>query len=153
MPLIGPTIRRLRLRRKLSQEKLAEAGGCSDEYVSLLETGKRNNPAAAVISGFAMALATTPDAMFREAGWLPQPAEIEQLSSEETRFIEALRGIHSAENRGRILENATWHAETVRDIDLGVQRDQLRLVAEDDEAYHAEEEDGATDHNHSLSDP
>jgi len=40
--LVGRNVRRIRLRKGLTQEKLAEISGFSQQYISGLEQGKRN---------------------------------------------------------------------------------------------------------------
>jgi transcriptional regulator with XRE-family HTH domain len=52
---LGRRIAGLRKARKLTQEQLAEAVGCSVEFVSLVERGV-NAPSVAGLGGFAKAL-------------------------------------------------------------------------------------------------
>jgi transcriptional regulator with XRE-family HTH domain len=52
---LGRRIAGLRKARKLTQEQLAEAVGCSVEFVSLVERGV-NAPSVAGLGGFAEAL-------------------------------------------------------------------------------------------------
>ncbi len=40
--LVGANVKRLRLQRGLTQEQLAEASGCTQQYLSGLEKGQRN---------------------------------------------------------------------------------------------------------------
>jgi transcriptional regulator with XRE-family HTH domain len=52
---LGRRIAELRRERKLTQEKLAEAVGCSVEFVSLVERGV-NSPSVAGLGDFAKVL-------------------------------------------------------------------------------------------------
>ena len=49
------TLRRLRVKRGMSQQALAEKSGLSREYVARLETGQ-HNPSLATLQKFAKAL-------------------------------------------------------------------------------------------------
>ncbi|WP_169815675.1 MmyB family transcriptional regulator [Nocardia inohanensis] len=50
LPHIGRLLRKLRLERGLSRERLAFAAGVSTSYITHLEAGKRNRPTAAVMT-------------------------------------------------------------------------------------------------------
>ena len=67
--LFGAVVRRHRLERGLSQERLAEAAGLSQRYLSVLERGE-NSPTLNVIVRLAAALDLSPsellDAISRE---------------------------------------------------------------------------------------
>ena len=57
--LFGAVVRRHRLERGLSQERLAEAAGLSQRYLSVLERGE-NSPTLNVIVRLAAALDVSP---------------------------------------------------------------------------------------------
>ena len=63
---IAANIRRLRLRRGLTQEQLGEAADVAPRYVQRIETG-RINPSAAVIAAIAETLGVDPGQLFRPA--------------------------------------------------------------------------------------
>jgi len=68
---IAANIRRLRLRRRLTQEQLAGAAGIELRYVQTLESG-RANPSAAIILVVAEALDVRPGMLFRPAELPPR---------------------------------------------------------------------------------
>ncbi|MER8407815.1 helix-turn-helix domain-containing protein [Mesorhizobium sp. M1307] len=53
--LIGRNVQRIRLRKRLTQEQLAEISGFSQQYISGLEKGRRN-PTIITIYELALAL-------------------------------------------------------------------------------------------------
>ncbi|MER9438916.1 helix-turn-helix transcriptional regulator [Mesorhizobium sp. M0618] len=53
--LVGRNVQRIRLRKRLTQEQLAEISGFSQQYISGLEKGRRN-PTIITIYELAMAL-------------------------------------------------------------------------------------------------
>lgn len=57
--LVGQNVRRARLARGLTQEKLAETTGRTQQYISGLEAGRRN-PTVITLFEFAEALGVTP---------------------------------------------------------------------------------------------
>lgn len=56
--LVGRNVRRIRLEKGLTQEKLAEASELSQQYLSELERGARN-PTIVTLSQIAIALGVT----------------------------------------------------------------------------------------------
>lgn len=57
--LVGTNVRRLRLARGLTQEQFADVSGFSQQYISGLESGKRN-PTVVSLHDLAQALGVTP---------------------------------------------------------------------------------------------
>lgn len=57
--LVGRNVKRFRLARGLSQERLAELSGFSQQYLSGLERGERN-PTVVTLFELAQALGVTP---------------------------------------------------------------------------------------------
>ncbi|GLS40654.1 transcriptional regulator [Mesorhizobium tianshanense] len=53
--LVGRNVQRIRLRKRLTQEELAEISGFSQQYISGLEKGRRN-PTIITIYELALAL-------------------------------------------------------------------------------------------------
>ncbi|MER8961773.1 helix-turn-helix transcriptional regulator [Mesorhizobium sp. M0701] len=53
--LVGRNVQRIRLRKRLTQEQLAEVSGFSQQYISGLEKGRRN-PTIITIYELALAL-------------------------------------------------------------------------------------------------
>ena len=53
--LVGENVRKVRLKRGLTQERFAEKSGFSQQYLSSLENGRRN-PSIVTIYELAMAL-------------------------------------------------------------------------------------------------
>ena len=53
--LVGRNVRRIRLKKGLTQEKFAEISGFSQQYISSLEQGRRN-PTVVTLYELAMAL-------------------------------------------------------------------------------------------------
>jgi transcriptional regulator with XRE-family HTH domain len=53
--LVGGNVRRVRLKKGLSQENLADLSGLSQQYISTLETGRRN-PTVITVYEIAQAL-------------------------------------------------------------------------------------------------
>ena len=66
--LVGTNVRALRVARGWTQEQFAERSGFSQQYISGLESGRRN-PTIVSLFELAQALGTTPDALLR-----PHPA-------------------------------------------------------------------------------
>jgi transcriptional regulator with XRE-family HTH domain len=63
--LVGLNVRRVRLERVLSQERLAELSGFSQQYISKLEKGRRN-PTIISLYELAAALGVTPTDLLLE---------------------------------------------------------------------------------------
>lgn len=63
---IAANIRRERLRRGWTQERLGEAADVAPRYVQRIETG-RINPSAVVLAAIAEALGVSPGKLFRPA--------------------------------------------------------------------------------------
>lgn len=57
--LVGRNVRAVRIRRGMTQEKLAEVSGFSQQYISDLERGRRN-PTIVSLYELAQALHSTP---------------------------------------------------------------------------------------------
>lgn len=57
--LVGENVRQLRISRGMTQERLAEVSGFSQQYISDLERGRRN-PTVVSLFDLAQALETTP---------------------------------------------------------------------------------------------
>lgn len=53
--LVGENVKRARVRKRLTQERLAEMSGFSQQYISGLESGKRN-PTLVTVYELALAL-------------------------------------------------------------------------------------------------
>jgi transcriptional regulator with XRE-family HTH domain len=66
--MIGPTIRRLRQERDLSQERLATSAQVSSGYLSKLERGVYKQPSFEVLSRIATALQIPVAELYRAAG-------------------------------------------------------------------------------------
>ena len=60
---VGARIRRLRLAQGLSQEQLADIGGCDRTYVGMLERGT-GNPSLRVLSAIAAGLGVPIEKLF-----------------------------------------------------------------------------------------
>ena len=58
---IGKRVARLRARRKLTQQELAERAGVSQAIISRLETDSRDNVTSDVLKGLAKVLGCTTD--------------------------------------------------------------------------------------------
>jgi len=56
--LVGRNVRRVRLRKELTQEQLAEISGFNQQYISSLERGRRN-PTVVTVYELATALGVT----------------------------------------------------------------------------------------------
>ena len=67
--LVGTNVRALRLAKGWTQEQFAERSGFSQQYISGLESGRRN-PTIVSLFELAQALDTTPDSLLR-----PRPAK------------------------------------------------------------------------------
>lgn len=57
--LVGENVRRIRLKKGLTQEHLAEVSGLSQQYISGLESGRRN-PTIVTLYIMAQALGAAP---------------------------------------------------------------------------------------------
>jgi transcriptional regulator with XRE-family HTH domain len=57
--IVGRNVRRIRLEKGLTQEQFAEVSGFSQQYISGLESGKRN-PTVVTLHELAQALGVTP---------------------------------------------------------------------------------------------
>jgi len=53
---LGTVIRKLRTKRKWTQEQLAERAGLTRSYITLMESGKRGNPSLPAVKALAKAL-------------------------------------------------------------------------------------------------
>jgi transcriptional regulator with XRE-family HTH domain len=62
--LVGGNVRALRLAKGWTQEQFAERSGFSPQYISGLESGRRN-PTIVSLFELAQALGTSPDALLR----------------------------------------------------------------------------------------
>lgn len=86
MAQIGDVVRLERLRRRWSQQKLADKAGVTKTTISVIESGKRPNPSGKTLAGIADALDLTPDFLFQQAGWYeaaddaPLPPEVRELA-------------------------------------------------------------------------
>jgi len=56
--LVGRNVRRVRLQKELTQERLAEISGFNQQYISSLERGRRN-PTVVTVYELATALGVT----------------------------------------------------------------------------------------------
>jgi len=63
--LVGGNVRRSRVQLQMTQEKLAELSGFSQQYISDLERGRRN-PTVVSLFELAQALQTTPAALLTQ---------------------------------------------------------------------------------------
>src|SRR3954471_17237393 len=86
--MIGPTIRRLRQERELSQETLAASAHVSSGYLSKLERGVYKQPSFEVLSRIATALQIPVEEMYRAAG-------IEHLLIETNPTLEPILEIYA----------------------------------------------------------
>lgn len=62
--LVGRNVRRLRMKKGLTQEQFAERSGFSQQYISSLENGRRN-PTVVTLYELADALGATPVELLR----------------------------------------------------------------------------------------
>lgn len=62
--LVGRNVRRLRVKKGLTQEQFAERSGFSQQYISSLENGRRN-PTVVTLYELAEALGATPVELLR----------------------------------------------------------------------------------------
>lgn len=53
---LGPVLKRLREKKGLTMQQLADRAGVTDAYIAMLETGKRKNPSLATLRRIAKAL-------------------------------------------------------------------------------------------------
>jgi transcriptional regulator with XRE-family HTH domain len=65
--IVGGNLRKIRDKRKLTQEKLSDLSGFSQQYLSELESGKRN-PTIRSLSEIARVLKVDPIEFFKELG-------------------------------------------------------------------------------------
>lgn len=63
---LGRNIARLRAERRLSQSALARLSGVSQNFISDLEGGRRQEPTVGYVVALARALAVTVDELLRE---------------------------------------------------------------------------------------
>lgn len=70
MQSLGPHLRQLREKRKLSLRQLANAIGISHQYIGRLETGDYRQPSPEVLQKLAKALEVPYDNLFTLAGYL-----------------------------------------------------------------------------------
>jgi len=71
MPRLAEVLRQLREERGLTQGQVAYKSGTVREYISHLESGRRDNPSAELLARSAVALGATPDYIFKCMGLLP----------------------------------------------------------------------------------
>jgi transcriptional regulator with XRE-family HTH domain len=62
--LVGRNVRRIRLKKGLTQERFAEISGYSQQYISSLEQGRRN-PTVITVYELALALGAAPLELLR----------------------------------------------------------------------------------------
>lgn len=73
--LVGENVRQLRISRGVTQERLAEVSGFSQQYISDLERGRRN-PTVVSLFDLAQALETTPARLVTQSsGQTTPPSE------------------------------------------------------------------------------
>jgi transcriptional regulator with XRE-family HTH domain len=65
--LIGQNVRRMRQKKGLTQEQFAEVSGCSQQYISSLEKGRRN-PTIITLYELAVALGVSHIDLVRPVG-------------------------------------------------------------------------------------
>ena len=65
LKLLGLRLKKFRLEKKLSQEKLAELVELDRTYISSLERGKRN-PSYLILKRLSLILEVTPNSFFQE---------------------------------------------------------------------------------------
>ena len=63
--IVGTNVRRLRLEKGLTQERFAELSGLAQQYISGLESGRRN-PTVVTLYELAVALGVDPADLLRE---------------------------------------------------------------------------------------
>lgn len=69
--MIGENIKRIRKKRKITQIQLAKMCGLTNDYISKLELGKRENPSSDVISKIAEALNCSVDELISGEAKVP----------------------------------------------------------------------------------
>jgi len=79
---LGQRLRRLRQSRHLSMAKLAEALGCSTDYVWKLETG-RARPSLSFLNQIAAFFGVDPATLIRPAGQHELPADLQEFVTRE----------------------------------------------------------------------
>lgn len=84
---IGPNLRRLRTRRGLSQERLAQLAEIHRTEVGLLENGKRE-PKAGIIAKLAGALQIPPGELFTGFEFVPSDSGESHFSYEDPEAAE-----------------------------------------------------------------
>ena len=114
MTMIGPTIRKLRQQRGLSQETLAASAQVSSGYLSKLERGAYKQPSYEVLSRIAAALQMLPAELYRAAG-------IEHLLDQANPMLEPLLEVYA----GRLSDLPR------RDRDL-IMGEILRIIREEE---------------------
>jgi transcriptional regulator with XRE-family HTH domain len=62
--LVGKNVRRVRVKKGLTQEQFADRSGFSQQYISDLERGRRN-PTVVTLFELAQALETTPTQLIK----------------------------------------------------------------------------------------
>jgi len=85
----GPTVKRLRLQKGMSQKELAEAVGIDFGYLSNIERGKVNPPSRKVVSKIAEQLGVDKDELLVLADRVP--SDIEPIITEGPYIPAALR--------------------------------------------------------------
>jgi len=64
--IVGSNVRKLRLERNLTQERFAELSGLAQQYISGLESGRRN-PTVVTLYELAVALGVEPADLLRKS--------------------------------------------------------------------------------------
>jgi len=160
LPAIGQVIARLRARKGWSQGQLSLKTATrnarkpvSKAAISLLEGGHRENPHILTLARLAIALEASVDDILIEAGLLPPRAQHLMAGIQEAELLGAIRSISDPVERAELLDHFIALAKFSSRVSR-ITEEHLRLAAERPEDYEVKkEEDGATDHNHSLSDP
>ncbi|MEQ1718803.1 MAG: helix-turn-helix transcriptional regulator [Hyphomicrobium sp.] len=67
--LVGENVRRIRLKKGWTQERFAEVSGISQQYISSLESGRRN-PTVVTLHELAQALGVSPVELLMPAAQL-----------------------------------------------------------------------------------
>ena len=82
---LGKVLKQLRLERGMTQGQVAYKADTVPEYISMLESGARDNPSAELLTRLAVSLGVTPDYILTRAGILnsnerrPLEPEVQEL--------------------------------------------------------------------------
>lgn len=110
-PSLGPLVRRRRLERRLSLQKLADRVGCAKSYLSQIETGRARAPAEQLVAALERELDLPGGTLAGAARWerTPEPvrgafAELERTNRFGKRLAEiiAARGVDGAFQSGEL---------------------------------------------------